>query len=108
MIPIDTVLLKVASRCNINCDYCYIYRMGDAGWSRVPKFMTPQTVAATAAALRTLYEDQGRAFAVVLHGGEPLLLGVERLGKTLRALRAHLPENCSTSLPTHGVLITDA
>lgn len=108
MVRIDTVLLKVASRCNINCDYCYIYRMGDTGWSRVPKLMSPETVAMTAAALDTLYKDQSRDFAVVLHGGEPLLLGADRLKVTLGAFRAVLPQGCSISIQTNGVLITDA
>ena len=29
---IDTVLLKVASRCNLDCSYCYVYNMGDEAW----------------------------------------------------------------------------
>ena len=36
---IDTVLLKVASRCNLDCSYCYVYHMGDDGWRYQPKLM---------------------------------------------------------------------
>jgi uncharacterized protein len=107
MVRIDTVLLKVASRCNISCDYCYIYRMGDTGWSRVPKLMAPETVVATAAALHDLLVDQRRTFAVVLHGGEPLLLGERRLREMLRALRSSLRNECPISIQTNGVLITN-
>lgn len=107
MVRIDTVLLKVASRCNIDCDYCYMYQLGDRGWSRVPKLMSAETVAATAKALGDLLEDQGKAFAVVLHGGEPLLLGERRLESAFQALRAALPAECPISIQTNGVLITD-
>ena len=37
MIAIDTVLVKLASRCNLDCDYCYVYRMGDDAWRLQPK-----------------------------------------------------------------------
>ena len=36
MTAVDTILLKVASRCNINCTYCYVYNMGDSAWKRMP------------------------------------------------------------------------
>ena len=32
-LPIDTILLKTASRCNIACTYCYVYQLGDQGWA---------------------------------------------------------------------------
>ena len=73
MVELDTVVLKVASRCNINCRYCYVYNMGDSGWSRGPKQMSRDTCRATAMALARLVREQRRPFAVVLHGGEPLL-----------------------------------
>ena len=33
---LDTVLLKVASRCNLDCSYCYVYHMGDEAWRDQP------------------------------------------------------------------------
>ena len=41
---LDTILLKVASRCNINCSYCYVYNQGDTNWQRMPKHMSAATV----------------------------------------------------------------
>ena len=69
MVPIDTVLIKVASRCNIDCSYCYVYNMGDTSWARMPKLISDVTVQMTARCLASLLETQGRGFAVVLHGG---------------------------------------
>ncbi len=104
---VDTVLIKVASRCNINCSYCYVYNMGDTNWSRMPKFMSPSTITATANALLDLCEDQSTGFAVVLHGGEPLLLGPSRLHHCLTTLHNSLGHTCSLNIQTNGILISD-
>ena len=49
----------------------------------------------------------GYQFAVVLHGGEPLLLGKERLAFVLTTLRRSLPDTCAISIQTNGILITN-
>ncbi len=106
MVEVDTVLLKVASRCNIDCRYCYVYNMGDTGWSRVPKHMSRETCRATSAALARLAGEQEQPFAVVLHGGEPLLHGAANLEYVISTLREALPAECAVSLQTNGILIT--
>ena len=106
MIAIDTVLVKVASRCNINCRYCYIYNMGDTRWATMPKRISHATITALAKALGDLSRAQQRRFAVVFHGGEPLLLGPKKLGVLLAALRRALPSDYPFSLQTNGMLIT--
>lgn len=106
MVEIDTVLLKVASRCNIDCRYCYVYNMGDTGWSRAPKRMSRETCRATAEALAQLAREQDRPFAIVLHGGEPLLLGEAGLEYMIMTLRETLPAACAISIQTNGILIS--
>jgi uncharacterized protein len=106
-VRIDTVLLKVASRCNLNCSYCYVYNMGDESWRTLPKRIRPDTQALVIRQLGRLYRRQDHPFAVVLHGGEPLLIGAARLDGLLAGLRAELPLSCSLSIQTNGVLITD-
>src|SRR3954469_9235275 len=106
MVEVDTVLLKVASRCNIDCRYCYVYNMGDTGWSRSPKRMSRETCRAVASGLARLAREQGRPFAVVLHGGEPLLLGADHLGHVVSTLREALPPECALSIQTNGILIS--
>ena len=87
MVVIDTVLLKVASRCNLNCSYCYVYNMGDSGWQRQPKRLSLHLQSVVVNQLRRLLEQQGCPFSIVLHGGEPLLLGVSRLGSLFEAAK---------------------
>jgi len=105
---IDTVLLKVASRCNFDCDYCYVYNMGDAAWRSLPKRMTTSTEVAVANQLSELYATQKRPFSIVLHGGEPLLLGQKRLEGLFGKLRSALGPGCGVSVQTNGALLTDA
>jgi uncharacterized protein len=107
MAVVDTVLLKVASRCNLNCTYCYVYNMGDDGWRSQPKRMSEAVQAAVVDRLGDLARRQGRPFSVVLHGGEPLLMGALRLERLLTNLRAVLPAECGLHLQTNGVLLDD-
>ena len=41
---VETYILKVASRCNLNCTYCYVYNKGDDSWRAQPRRMTDETV----------------------------------------------------------------
>lgn len=104
---LDTVLLKVASRCNLNCSYCYVYHMGDDAWRSQPKRMSVDTGERIAEQLGEVFRTQGTPFSVVLHGGEPLLLGRKRLETLLASLRRALPHPCGLHLQTNGVLLND-
>ena len=104
MTVIDTVLLKVASRCNLDCTYCYVFNMGDRGWERQPKRLGPKVARVIVEQLADLHRWQGRPFSIVLHGGEPLLLGRARLEALLAALTAAVPE-CGLHLQTNGTLL---
>lgn len=103
---LDTVLIKVASRCNINCTYCYVYNMGDTGWSRLPPQMSLETARHIVACLQKYLAQAQRPLAVVFHGGEPLLLGAAKLTGVLEIFRHGLPETCSLSLQTNGILLS--
>lgn len=104
---LDTVLLKVASRCNLDCGYCYVYHMGDDGWRDQPKLMPDAVLERVADRLRVQLARQATPFSVVLHGGEPLLLGGARLERFCAALRGALPHPCGIHVQTNGVLLTD-
>jgi len=81
---------KVASRCNLDCDYCYIYRHVDQTWRDQPHRMSLET----AAQLGRRIEEHARAHSlkgvdVTMHGGEPLLVGVDYLEQWMTAVAAH-------------------
>ncbi len=104
---IDTVLLKVASRCNIDCKYCYIYHSPDKGFRRQPARMAVDTIDKIVARLGEYSKFEGTALAVVLHGGEPLLLGARRLARLLQGLRWTLGREATLALQTNGTLLDD-
>jgi len=105
-VQVDTVLIKVASRCNINCSYCYVYHLGDTNWSRIDKLLSHETIKNIVSSLKCLAENQQQGFSTVLHGGEPLMLGASDLSHLLSSLRTVLPERYPISIQTNGVLIT--
>lgn len=82
--------------------------MGDTRWADMPRQMSVGTVLAAARALDELSRQQRRRFAVVLHGGEPLLLGPEKLAFLLARLRDVLPNEYPFSVQTNGMLISEA
>lgn len=81
--------------------------MGDDGWRDMPNLISQATINALASSLEQLTKDQSAAFATVLHGGEPLMLGARRLEYLLAALRNVLPPEYPISLQTNGILITE-
>ena len=104
---LDTVLLKTASRCNIDCSYCYVYQGPDTAWRIQPKRMPVDVLAAVSNRLVEQADRQRAGYAIVLHGGEPLLLGFAGLAALLRGLRIHLsPERHPIGIQTNGTLLT--
>ncbi|MFF8594193.1 FxsB family cyclophane-forming radical SAM/SPASM peptide maturase [Streptomyces sp. NPDC015220] len=74
--PFHTFVLKFHSRCDLACDYCYMYRAADQSWRHQPRSMSPAVIAWTAGRIAEHVQAHGlRAVTVVLHGGEPLLAG---------------------------------
>lgn len=104
---VDTVLLKVASRCNLNCRYCYIYHSPDSGWRQQPGRMSIPTIDAVVSRLSKFRKQAECDFAIVLHGGEPLLLGKAKLDRLLSNLRSGLGKTTTIAMQTNGVLLDD-
>ncbi len=109
-IQFTTFLLKVASRCNIKCDYCYMYEHRDQSWREQPHLMsvaTRQRVAERLAeyAAATVIPRM----LVIMHGGEPLLAGAPTLAAFANDIRSRLPTatKADFSLQTNGVLLDD-
>lgn len=80
---ISQVILKVASRCNLNCAYCYVYNMADSTWKSRPPIMSDEIFEATLERIRSNCRDFAPEdeFRIAFHGGEPCLIGVERFDR---------------------------
>lgn len=106
---LDTILIKVASRCNLDCSYCYVYNGQDTSWMEQPKRISTETVDTLCRELYKVSTAQSKGFAVVLHGGEPFLLGEAKLTKLLLELREILPdhEKYPIAIQTNAVLLNN-
>lgn len=108
--PLTQFVLKVHGRCDLACDHCYIYEHADQSWRRKERVIEPATVRAAAARIAEHAAAWGLPrVSVVLHGGEPLLLGPRRLRAILTDLRGTIEPVTRLSLimQTNGVRLTE-
>lgn len=103
--PFRQVVLKVHSRCNLACDYCYVYEMADQGWQRQPLVMSTEVVGQSV--MRIAEHVRAHALPsiqVVLHGGEPTLAGAAFIGELASRIRRALPAGtrADLSIQTNG------
>ena len=105
-VPFRQFILKVHSRCNLACTYCYVYEMADQAWRNLPKRMT-QAVADRI--VDRIAEHAGQhdlpSVDIILHGGEPLLAGAQWLTTLTRSLRARVPADVNMCVQTNGILL---
>ena len=77
---INEYVIKVVSRCNLNCSYCYEYNLGDDSWKTEPKTMSIDTLDLLLEKIIDHSETHNiKEIYLGLHGGEPLLLGPKNL-----------------------------
>ena len=103
-------VLKVASRCNLNCSYCYVYNKGDSTWKSRPVYMPDDVLDAALDRIRAwCRSNRQERVSILFHGGEPLLAGHTRFAGWCDRIRAALHGTAQVSfiLQTNAVLIDD-
>ncbi len=103
------ILLKLHSRCNLDCTYCYVYHGGDERFLIQPKRIPwpvveriPEMVAAECDR-RSL-----SSFRLTFHGGEPLLVGKAFFRRMMEHFRCTLASyQIEYGLQTNGVLVDE-
>jgi uncharacterized protein len=89
--PFDQFVVKIHGRCNLACDYCYVYELRDTRWRDRPRVMSPETADRL---IRRIVEHVDRhrlrRVRVILHGGEPLLAGPEPIARFAGTIRRRL------------------
>lgn len=103
------LLVKLASRCNINCTYCYWFR--DAEVHKKPAVFTKDAEDAFCKRLEEhITENHLEEFLIIYHGGEPLLFPKHRFITLQKKLDA-IEERTGCALPrgvsTNAMLIDD-
>jgi len=108
--PFREFVLKIHSRCDLACDYCYMYQMADQSWRTRPKRMSLTIAEQTAARIGEHVRRHAlREIGLVLHGGEPLLAGPDFISHLVAAVRDAVGDQATvhTSLQTNGIGLND-
>lgn len=109
--PFREFIVKVHSRCDLSCDYCYMYETADQSWRSQPRAMSPETAELTARRIGEHAAAHGlRDVTVILHGGEPLLAGQDLISQLVTSARrwAGQKTTVNAAVQTNGVGLTDA
>ncbi|MEZ5959785.1 MAG: cyclophane-forming radical SAM/SPASM peptide maturase YhhB [Hyphomonadaceae bacterium] len=107
---ITAFLVKLASRCNLDCDYCYIYHHADQSWRALPRFLSLADRKAFAQRLADyVRETKMDRCLIVLHGGEPLLAGTDEIVQFAQLVRQDVGTDAvvDISMQTNGLLLTE-
>ena len=105
---INTFFLRVSAMCNLNCDYCYVFKHRDKSWKCLPAVISEKVIDQFARRLREYLLNTGiKQVNIVFHGGVPLVIGKERLIEISDKIRSVCENNAviSFSLQTNGTLI---
>ncbi|WP_217182352.1 FxsB family cyclophane-forming radical SAM/SPASM peptide maturase [Streptomyces sp. AC495_CC817] len=109
-VPFRQFLLKVHSRCNLACTYCYMYEAADQSWRQRPRSMAPATVRRASRLMAEHATEHALSEVhVVLHGGEPLLVGAQYLEDLLGTVTDALAGIATPrfSLQTNGIRLAE-
>lgn len=105
-VPFRQFIVKLHSRCNLACNYCYIYTMADHRWRNRPRVMSrpivEQTVLRVAEHVRAHRLDN---VEVIIHGGEPLLAGADAIAHLVSAMRSAVPAHVRATVQTNATLL---
>lgn len=106
MHPFRQFVLKIHGRCDLACDYCYVYTHADQRWRSRPRAMSRKTVFRTVARIAEhARTHELPSVEVVLHGGEPLLAGAADIEHCVTTLRKAVRDQTETvvKLQTNGI-----
>lgn len=111
MKSLNPFIIKIASRCNLNCSYCYVYNQADTQWKFRPAIMSDAVFDATLERIRRhcLLSSQQTAM-LLFHGGEPTLVGAARFESMCRRAHRALDDLAEVviSIQTNALLIDRA
>jgi uncharacterized protein len=109
-IPLQEIITKVQSDCNLACPTCYVYAGADQSWHDKPGRMEEPVIARMAERVAEHAEahDMPRV-EFIYHGGEPLMNGDEYFRRAGSIIRSTMPTTTETLfyMQTNGVLLTD-
>ncbi|GFD75625.1 hypothetical protein KUL113_50450 [Tenacibaculum sp. KUL113] len=106
----NSLAIKIASRCNLNCSYCFMYNLGDTTYKNQPKFMSSEVVDNIIEKTKNYIKKYNKKdFSFIFHGGEPLLASkdfyINFINKVHKIQQELTDVSFSFDLQTNGVLL---
>jgi uncharacterized protein len=108
--PFRQFIMKIHSRCNLACHYCYMYELADQSWRTRPRTMSSALISVTAMRIA----EHARAHnldsvRIIFHGGEPLLGGEDLVIDALHKIRGVVDARVSVEawVQTNGTLLDE-
>jgi uncharacterized protein len=110
-LPFSEFVVKIHSRCDLACDYCYMYELADQTWREQPRRMPEEIAKQTAFRIGEHARAHGMpAVDLILHGGEPLLAGHHLISLLVTATREQAGPDVlvNAKIQTNGVGLNDS
>lgn len=104
------IILKISERCNINCDYCYVFNMGSQLATESNPVISMSNVLSLRAFLeRSVKQYEINVLQVDFHGGEPLMIKKSRFDEMCKILKGgnYFNSKIELALQTNGILIDE-
>lgn len=108
---VESLVVKIANVCNLNCSYCYVFNLGDEHYVDIPNKMSEELCDQLLFRIKEhCLEHRLNRFVIIFHGGEPLILGIPyyenflaKAEKLFRDTHIHL----GYVMQSNGTLMTD-
>ncbi|MDR2409063.1 MAG: radical SAM protein [Bacteroidales bacterium] len=106
---INEIVLKITSKCNLSCKYCYVYNKGDTSYVNEPHVISDDIIVKLLQKLNYYCElHKLNNFFIVFHGGEPLLAGHKFYEKFISLSNKIVKyTKVGYALQTNGTLLTE-
>ncbi len=107
-VTINSIILKVAARCNINCDYCYVFQHADQSTKKQPRLLSKEHLFAFARQVDAYLDRYAiPEMSICFHGGEPLLAGLSYYEDLFAIFQQGIRryDNLSLAIQTNGILL---
>ncbi|MDP4272671.1 MAG: radical SAM protein [Bacteroidota bacterium] len=106
---LENLVLKVTSKCNLNCSYCYVFNKGDKSFKKEPSFLDLRTSEKLLYRLNNHIKKHNlKTFLLIFHGGEPLLVGKKFYSDFIELANKIITDiKIDFALQTNGTLLNE-
>lgn len=104
----NELILKVSSRCNLNCDYCYVFNKSNKSYLTEPPLLSKSKIPILLSRIKEHIDKHNlNEFLIIFHGGEPLLQSKDFYIEFLQIIKDfNLQNKLKLGLQTNATLLS--